>query len=144
MAVLLKYNIQDVDQEKAAARLSEMHITGMGRDKCLILMEEEFGYKFTRSQLKNLEKREIYGKVKEEYTNSILKQARASLKEGVTKMVPILIQSLEEQVKNGSVPAMVLTAKILGVETAEPENKQAQQLTVVLPGAIKKEPKDVN
>lgn len=144
MAVTIKYDIKDVDTEKAAARLAQLHVEQVGRDKCIQILDEEFGYRFTRAQLDRLTKKEIYNNVKDEFYKSIQKQAVAKLKEGTSSLVPKILKALEEAIEKGNIQAIAQGLKILGIENAEPETKQAQQLTVVLPGAVKKDTRDVN
>lgn len=137
MAQIIKTSILEVPSEEAAARLAVLQLQGVGINKIVQLMTEEFGYQFTRAQLKRYEHKEVYVRTVKEYKDNLVKKAVVELKAGTSKLVPKIIEAIEKALDNGNINAITHALKILGVETIEPENKQAQSITVVLPGKAK-------
>jgi len=132
-------DIRDLPMDEVATRAAQLDIYNVGINKQVEILSEEFKYKFTRTQVERLKYKEVYARVKEEYTKTIVKQAVSQLKEGTGKLIPKVLKALEDALDKGNISAVTPTLKILGVETAEPETKQAQQLTVVLPGRREKD-----
>lgn len=136
MSPILKTSLIEVDQESAAARMAVLELQGVGIQKQVQLLSEEFNFNFTRRQLQTqLSKKESYAKTKEEYTKSVVKAAVADLKRDVSRLVPKIIQALEKALGDGDIKAIPPALKILGIDIQEAvDNKQAQNITVVLPG----------
>lgn len=136
---ILKTDIREVPQEEVAAKLAILRMTGVGINKCVQLLSEEFCYNFTRTQLKRLEHKDVYVRTVKEYKDNVVKRAIADLKEGTARLVPKIITAIEKSLAKGSTAAIPPALKILGIEGTEPENKQAQAITVIMPGSKKPE-----
>lgn len=127
-------SIRDVEVDRVAARLAILQKQGVGLNRIIEILTEEFNYKFTRGQLKKLEYKETYLRTIEEYQKRIVKQAVSELKFSTSRLVPKVVKALEDALEDGNINAIPSALKILGVESLEPEQKQAQSITVVLPG----------
>ena len=137
-------NIRDVETDKAAARLAILQKLGVGENRIVDTLSEEFNYKFTRAQVKKLEYKDTYLRTIEEYQKKVIKRAVAQLKEMTSSLVPKIVKAIEDALEKGNVNAITPALKILGIESAEPEQKQAQNITVVLPGKSKEKEIQVN
>lgn len=132
---ILKTSILEVPQDEVAARLAVLQVTGVGTNKCVQLLSEEFNFNFTRTQLKRLELRDTFVRTIEEYKKNIVKKAVSDLKEQASRLIPKIVSSIENGLDNNHYQVIPHALKILGVENVEPDNnKQAQVLQVVLPG----------
>jgi hypothetical protein len=136
-------SIRDVDTDSAAARLAVLHKQGVGENKAVEILSEEFKYKFTRSQLKKFEYKETYLRTIEEYQKKVVKKAVSELKHSTSRLVPKIVKAIEDALEKGNINAITHALKILGIESVEPEQKQAQSITVVLPGKQQTQEKDV-
>lgn len=133
MAIVLKTDIREVPLEQVAAKLAVLEMQGVGENKQVTVLTEEFEYPFTRTQLNRLRIKDTYLNVIEDYKKNVVKKAVSDLKGGVSSLVPKIIKALEVALDEGNLQAVMPALKILGVESQEP-TQQAQNLTVVLPG----------
>lgn len=133
---ILKSSISEVDQDSASARMAVLECQGVGIQKQVQLLSEEFNFNFTRRQLETqLRKKDAYARTKTEYVNSVVKAAVADLKSGTSRLVPKIISALEKALDNGDLKAVLPSLKILGIDTQEPtDNKQAQSIQIIMPG----------
>lgn len=140
-ADLERFKLEDKAQEEAMAiRAAQLTVSGIGEAKQASLIAKEFSHWFTRTDLRNLRKHPKYKEVLANEADDLIASGKLELKIGMKHLVPVLLESLKLAIQEGSVPAMTLVAKGLGIE-AETENKQAQSLTVIMPGASP-EPKE--
>lgn len=138
-------DIRKVPLDEVAAKFATLTMSGVGINKSVQLLSEEFQYNFTRTQVARLEKKDVYIRVVKEYYDSIVKKAVMDLKRGTSNLVPKIISAIEKALDEGNIGAITHALKILGIEQPEAEGaKQAQTIQVIMPGGVKKELKDVN
>lgn len=135
-------DLREINLDAVAAKAAVLTISGVGIHKQVQLLSEEFGYQFTRTQIKRLEVKDTYIKTLEESKKNIIKKAVAELRQGVSGLVPKIIKAIEVALDEGNIAAITPALKVLGIENLEPDQKQSQNITVVLPGQ-KKDLKDV-
>lgn len=139
---VLYTSVKDVPMEQVAARAAVLEMSGVGQNKQVQILSEEFQFNFTRTQIERLRAKDTYLSVVEEYKKNVVKRAVSDLKSGVSGLVPKIIKALEVALDEGNLQAVMPALKVLGIENQEP-TQQAQNLTVVLPGSRPQE-KEVN
>ena len=136
-------SVRDIPRDSVAARAATLRMQGVGLNAITKQLSEEFEFNFTRTYMERLENTETYQRVVTEHRNAVVKAAINELKKCTSALVPKIVTALEKALDNGNVNAIPHALKILGIEGAEPDQKQQQNITVVLPGANKKQEKDV-
>lgn len=133
---ILNTLLSQIDTELVAAKAAQLQVLGVGANKQVQVLSEQFGYQFTRSQVKRLELKDTYQRVLKEHTESVIKQAVIELKKGTSLLVPKIIEALNKALSDGDIRAILPALKILGIENAVDDTKQSQTITVVLPGSV--------
>jgi hypothetical protein len=115
---------------EASAKLT---LSGVGINQQVKDLSAEFGIPLTRTKLTELKKHSKYAETLMEAAEA----GKLQLKAGATGLVPDLLACLGSALKAGDtlgIRAAAIAASILTDKTAPDEQKQAQQLTVILPG----------
>ena len=116
-----------------AEKSAQLTLNGVGINQQVKDLTEEFKLPVTRTLLTSLKKHVKYTKV----LMKAAEEGRLQLKAGMTGLVPDLIKCLGSALKEGDtlgVRAAGIAASILTDTSSPDEQKQAQSITVVLPG----------
>ena len=127
--------------DKIAAKMAELTISGVGINKQVQLLNEEFDVELNSRRITKYRKREIYQRIMNEYTEGLVKNAIAELKRETSQLIPLVIGAIKKALEEGNLQAVPHALRILGVGE-ESKEAPSQSLTVVLPGM--KQEKDVS
>lgn len=118
-----------------AARLAELELQGHGIHKIVSILTTQYNYRFTRTQVEKMKSEDTYIKVIEGAAQRYVRQAQNRIRSHYSKRAEKIINALDELIDEKNITAIITALKLLGVlEKVEGEQKQAQQLTVILPG----------
>lgn len=126
-----------------AAKMAELQLAGVGINKQVQLINQEFGTSINNRTITRYRKREVYTRILDEYTNNIVKNAVSNLKREVSDLIPLVTSALRKALEDGNINAIPHVLKVIGIDS-EVKEQQAQQLTVVLPGATQAQIRDID
>jgi len=126
--------------EMLSIRSAELTLAGEeDANKQLVILNKELADRkidmvLDLRQIYYFRTKEVYKRMIKEHTESLVKEALIELKKNTSKLVPKIVKAIEKALDKNSMQAVPHALKILGIDSEEP-TRQAQQLTVVLPGA---------
>ena len=127
---MLSQELMDV----IAIKIGEMSLAGVGIHEQAKRLSTEFDLTLNHSHITRYKKRAACQNYMAEATQEIRRHAVADLVRRVSKLVPLIEDTIMSNLEDGNINAVPHALKIIGLGEEEKSSGQ-QSLTVVMPGA---------
>lgn len=138
MAVILKTDMRDAPLDELSSQIAMLKVSGLGINSIVKQIQDETGWPITRTYIeRRIETHDMYLKTVRALQDGIIKKNVQNFKQKSSEYLELVSKVLLQALEKGDLKAVPYVLKGAGLDLPEQEVKQAQQITVVMPGIAK-------